>query len=449
MTSFQSRMAAWLVCAGTCIVYMPQAVADEVSQAARMHRRLTGLNPPKTTLDAMVALLKEGNRIGAAAVAIDNDKQSAFYNLFLPAFIGRDFDRDANLTPLNDAGALFVAMVRDELDFREWLYGNITAVGDFQWDPAVYDDPYKGRNNAPDPIKQPAADSNRHYEMMQTRHVDLKKHLKIIKQTNPLVDPQGQWAGHTDTVPAGVFTTRGFASVFYNAGTNRSPIRFTLKNYFCEDIEAWHDTTVPDNEVRRDPTRSPGGEPAVFVNKCKGCHAGMDPMSRAFAYLDWDDQKHVVKFTKPLTTTPYDQVQCAVGAEITLSESSTFEQKLHCAVVKKYLNNKETYPAGYAVTSDRWMNQWTDNNNARAGWPASKGEKIYGAGPKDLGRMFAQSRAFPRCMAKRALQSVCFVTDFDNQVVKDKWARLTDNFVGGGYKMKGLFAETATLCAGD
>lgn len=63
--------------------------------------------------------------------------------------------------------------------------------------------------------------------------------------------------------------------------------------------------------------------------------------------------------------------------------------------------------------------------------------------------MFAQSRSFPRCMAKRALANVCFVTDFENQVVKDKWARLTENFISNGYKMKGLFAETATMCAGD
>ena len=438
-----------LAFAAAVSIATPAARADEISKAARMHRRLTGLNPSKATLDTMVTAIKTGKMVDAATAAIDDDNQSAFYNLFLPSFIGRDFDRDDNLLPLNDASALFVAMVRDDIDFREWLYGNITAVGDMAWDATIFDDPYKGRNNMPDPIKQPAVDSNRHYEMMQARKVDLKKHIKVVKQTDPIVDPQGRWAGNTDTVPAGVFTTRAFGSVYYNAGTNRSPIRFTLKNYLCDDIEAWHDTTVPDNEVRRDPSRSPGGEPAVFVNKCKGCHAGMDPMSRAFAYLDWDDAKRVGKFTKPTDATPFDKVQCAEGAEITLSDGATLDQKLQCAVVKKFLNNKETYPAGYPVVNDKWMNQWTGNNNARAGWPAAKGEKIFGTGPKALGRMFAQSRYFPRCMAKRALASVCFVTDFENQVVKDKWAKLTDDFVANGYKMKGLFAETATMCAGD
>lgn len=449
MTSSLSRLLASLSLVSTILVAAPRAAADEVAQAARIHRRLTGLNPSKAVLDGMVASIKGGDLAGAARLAIDNEQQSAFYNLFLPSFIGRDFDRDGNLTPLNDAGALFVAMVRDDLDFRQYLYANLTAVGDFQWDPAVYDDPYEGRDNRADPIKQPAADSNQHYEMLQTRQVDLKKHLKIVKQSDPLLDPGGLWAGQADSAPAGVYTTRGWASVFYNAGTNRSPIRFTLKNYFCEDIEAWHDTTVPDNEVRRDPARSPGGEPAVFVNKCKGCHAGMDPLSRAFAYLDWDDVKRQIKFTRPLPETPYDKVQCAEGAEVALTDSSTYEQKLQCAVVKKFLNNKETYPSGYVVTSDKWMNQWTDNNNARAGWPVKKGDKVFGHGPKQFGMMIAQSKAFPKCMAKRALQSVCFVTDFDNQVVKDKWARLTESFVESGYKMKGLFAETAAVCAGD
>jgi hypothetical protein len=442
------------------------AYADAVSQATRMHRRLTGLNPSTATLDKMVKAIKSNDPNTAAMAAIDSDEQSAFYNYVAKSFISRDFDEDGNLTPLSDGIALFVAMTRDDIDFRYWLFGNMTAIGDAKWDHAIYDDPYQKNGGLPDPIPAVAVDSNRHYEQMEARGVDLKKHLVIIKQTDTLVDPTQMWAGHADTVPAGVLTTRAWASMYYNAGTNRAPIRFMLKLYLGEDIDYWHDTTIPDNEVRRDPSRAPGGDPAVYVNKCKGCHAGMDPMSRAFAYVDWDDVARKIKFTKPLKTDPsvacpvrnnnnqpepalHSCIQCALNPEVTLSASSSYEDKLRCAVVTKYMNNKDTYANGYAVVNDHWMNQWTVGQNSRAGWPTKYGEKIYGDGPKQLGLMFAQSKQFARAMSKRVYQYVCLVNDFSNQVVEDKLTRLTDDFVKGGYKMKSLFAEAATQCMGD
>jgi len=40
---------------------------------------------------------------------------------------------------------------------------------------------------------------------------------------------------------------------------------------------------------RQDVSRSPGGDSRLFLNNCIACHSGMDPMTQAFAYYDYDE----------------------------------------------------------------------------------------------------------------------------------------------------------------
>lgn len=471
MKHLATSIAIRIACVGALALAASSAYGDDLSRAVRLHKRLTGLAPSEATTKKMVDLLKQDKAFDAALVAIDGvdqggDNQSGFWNIVLKDFFNRDFNKDGLKMPLNDGVALGIAMTRYGKDFRGYLYENLTAYG-ANWDPQL--DAF-GRNNngqscAPigqgncmaDPIRLPASDSNMHYEQLERRGADLKTVLILGPQTSPQLDPTQMWAGHTDFYPAGVLTTRAFAGTYYLAGTNRAAVRFSLKNYLCEDIEGWHDTTIPDNEVRRDPDRTPGDDPSVYRTKCAGCHAGMDPLSRAFAYLDWNPTPGKLVFTKPLPETPWQTVRdtmCAregnqLVAEVTLSAASTYDDKLQCAVAEKYLNNKDTYPEGYVVKSDKWMNQWTDGHNASAGWPVARGEKIFGTGPKEYGRMLAQSRQFARCMPQRALKHLCLITDFESRVVQDKWDRLTQDFVKNGYKMKELLAQAATMCLGD
>lgn len=413
------------------------AAADEISQAYRIHRRLTGVNPSKTLLDAMVDGIRSGDPVNAALQAIDNDEHSFFYNSTLKKFFSPWLSEEgSNAVPLNDATATLIGLTRDELSFQQIMSSNIAYVG------SGFSDELAGR------IRPPEPGNNLHYAAMEEEGVDLKQHLTRIRQTDVVFDPEQSMAGH-DTVPAGLLTTRGWASVYYQAGTNRAPVRFLLKNFLCQDIDAFHDTTVPDDEVRRDPDRAPGGEAGVYNNKCKGCHAGMDPLSRAFAYLDFDDDLRRMVFTKPRSDTDWDEVRCAANAEVTLSRGASYDDKLRCAVASKYLNNKDTYPAGYIVKNDHWKNFWTGGNNARIGWPAKKGDVIEGDGPKSLGIMITQTRAFPRCMAQKVMEHVCLATSFESQVMKDKLERLSGSFVAGGYNMKRLFAETAVMCMGE
>src|SRR5210317_1207078 len=88
--------------------------------------------------------------------------------------------------------------------------------------------------------------------------------------------------------PAGIMTSRAAAMAFFSDGTNRAMFRFTLMNHLCTDLEPLKDTSRTPDRVRRDVSRSPGGDSRIFLNGCVGCHAGMDGMAGAFAYYEWD-----------------------------------------------------------------------------------------------------------------------------------------------------------------
>lgn len=51
---------------------------------------------------------------------------------------------------------------------------------------------------------------------------------------------------------AGILSTRGFASAYFSAGTNRRATAFVLKYFLCPDMEKLHDVTIQDNFVRQD-----------------------------------------------------------------------------------------------------------------------------------------------------------------------------------------------------
>nr|BFD66332.1 hypothetical protein HAGR004_13540 [Bdellovibrio sp. HAGR004] len=102
--------------------------------------------------------------------------------------------------------------------------------------------------------------------------------------------------------------------------------------------------------------------------------------------------------------------------------------------------NKGSYPYGFVVNSDNFVNNATlGSKSSFFGWrgPASAG----GSGVKDFGRMLSDSRRFSQCMAKRVYESVCLkkleATQYSTLV------RLGDRFEAVGYNLKNLYAEVA------
>ncbi|MGE0172260.1 MAG: hypothetical protein AB7T49_05730 [Oligoflexales bacterium] len=363
------------------------AFGGSAEKCYKMHNRLTGVPPTSAQLQACVSLVDAGKAEEAAGAMVEED---LFYNdtlryMFSP-WTNENGDK---LVPLTDFSATAIGMVRDDVDWRQFLQGDLV---------------YTCEGAAG--LTAPSLTDNTHYEECGAQ--PLKTALLQKQQTvlNPAL------AGQT-TVPAGVYTTRGFAEAYYIAGTNRAAIRFSLMNFMCEDIDAFHDTSIADFRVRQDVDRIPGGSSKTFINECKGCHSGMDPLAGAFAHLDWDE----------------DNLQMVFAPD---------------SVVPKFFNNADVFPDGYVTKSDEWMNFWTKGHNARVGWPvASEGEVLRGNGPKSLGKMFSETQQYSSCMAKTVYKTVCMQ---DQKLDEAGVQELSKAFAASGYKVKTLFKKAAASC---
>ncbi len=362
------------------------AHAGPRDQAYRIYNRLTGVPPTAPILDQMTQLIEAGKPAEAAQIATAT---SYFYNLTLPTFVKPWTNEDESVrVPLNDYVATIVGIVRDDLPFTQALHADILYTAS----DSVVANPANG-------VPAYAPNNNDHYAALERNRVDLKESL--VRQT------QSQLNGIPDA--AGVLTSRAAGEAFFQDGTNRAIIRFTLKSYLCSDLEQFSDTTTPDFRVRQDVTRSPGGDSTVFRNRCAGCHGGMDGFSGAFAYLDFVN-----------------------GA---LSHDAT-------RVRAKYLRNASEFPDGYVTTDDSWLNLWVDGQNASFGWKGAES----GNGASEWGEMISKTDAMASCMTKKVFKTVCLrePTRSDAATVESLQADFAKN---GAYNMKRLFERTAIACS--
>ena len=364
------------------------ADADARSQAKRMHDRLAGVPASPAVLNDMAAAIAAGRTVDAAYTAMDN---RAFYDVTLKNFAMPWTNRDQTMfAPLNDYVATVIGMVRDDVPFDGVLSEDILYVG-------------SGVAGAP----AFSASSNAHYEALESSGVSLKAALVRTTQSSAM--------GLTPDATAGVMTSRAAAQAFFIAGTNRAMFRYTLLNHLCVDLEQVQDPTRPPDRIRQDVSRSPGGDSRVFLNNCVACHAGMDPLTQAFAHYDYDDAAGRLVYT-PGQVRP------------------------------KYFHNDDTFPPGYVTPDDSWENYWRNGRNTLLGWDPSLPGR--GRGAKSLGRELAHSERFARCQVEKVFRNVCFRPPSD-AADRARVDAMTASFRSNGYRLKRVFAEAATYCSGD
>ena len=151
-----------------------------------------------------------------------------------------------------------VGAIRDGIDFRTILSGDLVYVG------------------SPASIRPYANNNNDHYEDLEDLGPvdgDLSDDTILVARL------QSNVSGLDSLATAGVMTSRAGAMAFFSDGTNRAMFRFTLMNHLCTDLEPLKDVSRTPDRVRRDVSRSPGGDSRIFLNGCVGCHAGMDGMA--------------------------------------------------------------------------------------------------------------------------------------------------------------------------
>lgn len=387
---FARACRCWLVGLSLLCAGLPAGVAhaDARTQAKRMHDRLVGVPPSEAVLTSMANDIAAGRPSAAAYTAMQH---RAFYDVTLKNFAMPWTNRDQTVfAPLNDYVATVIGMVRDDLGFDRVLYDDIL---------------YVGRSGLGVPGY--SASSNDHYAALESQGVNLKDNL--VQTTQSAAN------GLPAEATAGVMTTRAAAQAFFVAGTNRAMFRYTLLNHLCTDLEQVQDTTRPPDRIRQDVSRSPGGDSRVFLNNCIACHSGMDPMTQAFAYYDYDETAGRLLYTQGV-------------------------------VRPKYFHNQDTFPAGYATPDDTWDNYWRKGRNSLLGWDGALPGR--GTGAKSLGRELARSDAFASCQVQKVFRNVCFRSPSDAQD-RSRVQAMTTSFKSNGYQLKRVFAEAATYCMGD
>jgi len=379
-----------LACLLACVTVT--AMANDRDRAKRIHDRIAGTPPSEATLDAMEALVTAGNPVGAANIAT---QAPAFYNVTLKNMAVPWTNRDQTVfAPLNDYVATFIGMVRDDVPFNTALSADLTYVV-----------------NGVTPAASPT--SNQHYINAETNAVNLFTALQSTLQSSI----QGIPAAAT----AGFLTSRAASEAFFIDGTNRAMFRFTMMNHMCRDMEQVHDITLPPDMIRQDVSRSPGGDSRVFLNNCIGCHSGMDPLARAFAYYDFDNG-----------------TADAPGSMRLVYTAGT--------VQPKYFNNNTNFAPGFVTPDDAWENRWRKGQNSLLGWSSALPGK--GTGAKTMGEELANSNAFAQCQVEKVFKTVCFRAP-SNAADRNQVATMTTDFKNGGYHLKQIFAESAAYCMGD
>ena len=397
ITTFSSirlrRLAAALL-AVTVALLAADAAAGAREQARRLHDRLAGVPPTQAVLAQMEAEIAGGDPLAAAEIAMNS---KSFYGVTVKNMVTPwTNEEQTRFAPLNDYTATVIGMVRDGSDFRRVLYDDILYVG-----------------VSPDATPLPAYsnDNNTHYETLERRGLDLRITLQQRSQSSV--------TGLASAATAGVLTSRAASKAFFVAGTNRAMLRFTFMNHMCRDLEQVKDNTLPPDRIRRDVSRSPGGDSRVFFGTCLACHAGMDPLAQAFAYYNFD------------------------GVEGEAPGSLAYTNGV---VQEKYNINPNNFAYGYITTSDAWENRWRTGVNAHLGWSDSLPGR--GNGAKSMGQELAYSDAFAECQVKKVFRTVCLrepTTSTDHAAVD----AITGVFRSNGYNLRRAFAETGVHCMGN
>ena len=384
--------------------------AGPTEQAKRIHDRIAGVPPTSDVLDEMTSIIEGpgdelANAEAAALLAIDHPD---FYRTTLKNFVtpwtNRDFDIFA---PLNDYTATVIGMVRDDRDFREVLTGSVLYIGNGDSGEPAY-----------------SASNNAHYEFLEQSGADLAAVLTA--------QPQTALTGVPESATAGVITSRAASKAFFIAGTNRAMFRFTLVNHLCRDLEQVADTSRPPDRIRQDVTRSPGGDSRVFRNNCVGCHSGMDPMTQAFAYYNFEFDA--------------DNDPTGESGRLVYNDVGAVDPDTLTRVHRKFRVNENNFPFGFVTPDDSWENYWRQGQNRNLGWsPTLSGS---GAGARSMGEELANSEAFAACQVEKVFESVCLRSPVDG-ADRNRLAQMTASFINNNYNLKQPFIESAAYCRGE
>lgn len=339
-----------------------------------LFERLTGapLLPNDSRYSQVRKLLNDGNITAAARIAVDDPR---FIDVVMRDFSSQMISlTDDPYIPLNDALLLAMGIAHDDLDIKTLLTGN------FRYEP----DRRFGLTAA--------LNNNNAFERLEKK----PRYVRYIQKISP------QWNFNRVHSAAGILTTRGWAQLYYNAGTNRRAVQGVFHSFLCTPIDTWKEAGLDDFRVRQDIPRTPGENSATYQKECRTCHAPMDAMAGAFARMNFDTNTFV------------------------------FER----GIAQKYSQNSTVYPEGYITADSSWMNILT-TNESRFGWSGAR----EGDGLESFAKMIADSSGFKSCMVKRVFKKVCLKDlDLEDSTIK----QVSSSLGKDDFKFKTLFTKVVS-----
>ena len=355
-------------------------LGPEEIYAYKLYARLTGtgISLENPRFKRIVKLIRGKDFKQAAQIITAEEKfLEVRVRNFAAPFSSKDF---SSTEPFNDLQALIVGVVRDELDAR------LILTGDFRY-------------SAKPGLGLPAVSTseNDHY---------LKFEEGRYNYDTDLIQVSPQWE-NKDTA-AGAFTSRAWAKVNFDAGTNRRSVKNAIEVFLCTPIDTWKTRAVPDMFVRRDVDRAPGGNPATYQNNCRSCHSIMDGLAGSFAKADF------------------------VNGAVTLNNDT---------ITAKMNQNGNVYPEGYVTTDDSWTNLLIYNSAIDFGWRS----EMTGQGIVTFAKMLAESKAYIKCLVQKVFTEVCGAGI--NDVNPELLPQLVENFENDKRNLKNLFSEIAISSA--
>jgi len=333
----------------------------------QLHEKLIGYPALKQSkyYQHLIELDKKGQYQDAANFLVHTD---AFANTTLRTFASRFSANETEpaVSMIDDLQLQVIGHIISDNDFREVLTSEYYF--DFGTNP-LRDNPYYLFRNL------------ENYDLKQKNH-----HISEIR------------------AKSGIITTHQFASLNFDGGTNRRPVKYLMEKFLCSPINSWKDASLPDDFVRRDIDREPGKDRNIYLTQCRSCHAPMDAMAEAFTTIgNFNSNKStLVTYFKPFTKT---------------------------------LQNEETYPKGHVPKGDNnWKNYLVNNPNLGFEPSAAEGNDY-----DELAEALSNAKAFRQCMVQRSVRELCPQSSFSKADVE----KLTQDFAQNKYNMNYLFAHVA------
>ena len=328
-------------------------------------------NPLKASIVAAVA---RNDLKGAAHLTTDKSGARLFYDNVVrniavtynrseganPASTGDGSNNYRDNFNANDIVALFIGVVRDKHSYKKFLTGNF-----FYADTNAC----SGRANGQNITAAYSEDSNLHFA--------------CLDKSSSLRDALKQQSSGSGDV--GIFTRRQFAMDFYEAGTNRRPIKAMVELLYLVQLPTIKSFELPDGYVRQDvPRLDPAGSPDAYQTNCRGCHSFIDPLSTAFGLLDFDLENNRIlrrsAFPVPykineVNSPTYKPTSDAWSLFVTDAQNEVFQ-------FRDVPGNYDGAPISFTTVAD--------------GLRLATGQ-----GPKDLARVLAESRGYAKGLVTR------------------------------------------------